>query len=204
MSDLKKWIKAIVANNAHTFEPYHTIPKRGEIIAKYHTNGQYKYAEVRGHKASQNKLLIREINLLNNAPWLEADILPAKYIDFQVVDNNIICSFNFKLKPKQFENINIPLQQNGVYPFPMPDFLQNIPEIIIQTNTVEKEVIPTHIKNLLKNTAQDCPICFTAIKDMKITNCGHIFCSGCLDHWTKTNDYNEVKNDDCPTCRKKL
>jgi hypothetical protein len=205
MSDLTTWIKAIITNNAHKLEPYHTIPKRGEIIAKYHTNGQYKYAEVRGHKASQNKLLIREINLTPNAPWLDSETLPPKYIDFQVIENNVICPFNFKLKPKQFENEYIqPIQQNNVYPFPMPEFLQNIPEIIIQTNTIEKEVIPVHIKNLLKNTEQDCPICFTAIKDMKITDCGHIFCSACLDHWVETKDYNETKNDDCPTCRKKL
>jgi hypothetical protein len=204
MNDLKKWLKAIIINNAYTLEPYHTIPKRGEIIAKYHTNNQYKYAEVRGYKSSQNKLLIREIDIIPTAPWLESHIMPPKYIDFTHENNNVICPFNFKLTPKQFENIQQIPQQNGVYPFPMPDFLQNIPEIIIQTNTIEKEIIPNHIKNILKNTAQDCPICFTAIKDMKITNCGHIFCSSCLDHWTETNDYNEAKNDDCPTCRKKL
>jgi hypothetical protein len=198
------WLKAIIINKAFSLEPYHTIPDKNDIIARYQANGNYIYAMVRGHKPTQNKLMIKKINFYIESPATMPILHNGTYIDFLNENNNVICQYNFKLKPKLYEDFN----QNTVIPFPMPQFL-NIPEIIIQTNTIEKEIIPTHIKELLKNTASgniDCPICMLSVtpSNFKITDCGHIFCNNCLDHWLKTNDYNETKNDDCPTCRKKL
>ena len=79
-------------------------------------------------------------------------------------------------------------------------------EIEIPTLLVEKDTIPNHIKEMIRNTSQDCPVCFTVIEKnkMEITECGHIFCKDCITNWIGTKDYNEKNNDDCPTCRKKL
>jgi len=47
----------------------------------------------------------------------------------------------------------------------------------------------------------ECSICLETPKivDSSITNCGHKFCGGCLDHWVI-----ETKKKTCPACRTRL
>jgi hypothetical protein len=63
--------------------------------------------------------------------------------------------------------------------------------------------IPTHIKTeLIEMTAElkkkiECPICLEIIgtDEMDITRCGHKYHKNCIE---------QVSNNKCPTCRKKL
>ena len=53
-----------------------------------------------------------------------------------------------------------------------------------------EETIPTHIKEEIKTMATalkkkwECPICLEMIEEaeLEITNCGHFYCRGCLNH----------------------
>jgi len=106
-------------------------------------------------------------------------------------------------------NFQLPIQPppwlNNVLQMPQPIQHYNA-EIELPTLLIEKDTIPNHIKEMIKSTTQECPVCYTVIEknQMEITECGHIFCKGCLTSWIGTKDYNEKTNDDCPTCRKKL
>jgi len=44
-----------------------------------------------------------------------------------------------------------------------------------------------------------CPICLQIMRDAAETNCGHLFCEGCLKTWMKTNTLRR-----CPICKTKV
>ena len=84
-----------------------------------------------------------------------------------------------------------------------------------QYQKIEKiltEVIPTHIKNELKEmalalkTRWECPVCKEFITEetgLEIFNCGHWYCKKCLDV-VKEDMKKQGKNEwECGVCRKK-
>jgi rubrerythrin len=81
----------------------------------------------------------------------------------------------------------------------------------IQTQLIDNQSIPTHIKSELKEMAQilkkkwECPICmdFIEVDNLDITNCGHYYCKGCLEQW-KTTEKNKGNDKwTCAICKKK-
>lgn len=56
----------------------------------------------------------------------------------------------------------------------------------------------------------DCSICFEQYKinnSIKILNCGHHFCTSCIDKWIEHNYYSNYynnKSSSCPCCRQKI
>jgi len=76
-----------------------------------------------------------------------------------------------------------------------------------QVRETLKEVIPEHIKAMLKDLIKkaeadiQCPICLDEIAgkdDMKVSNCGHFLCAECYDEMKERSDNGVVK---CPQCR---
>ena len=52
------------------------------------------------------------------------------------------------------------------------------------------------------NSQDDCPICMDQIKLCVETNCGHLYCSGCmLTNWNKTFGASPMT---CPICRQNV
>tara|TARA_R110000744_G_scaffold225927_1_gene344326 strand:+ start:70 stop:465 length:396 start_codon:yes stop_codon:yes gene_type:complete len=81
-------------------------------------------------------------------------------------------------------------------------------EQVQQVRETLKEVIPEHIKTMLKELIKKaeeditCPICLDGIAgkdDMKVSNCGHFLCLECYDELKGRSPNGIVK---CPTCRK--
>ena len=77
-----------------------------------------------------------------------------------------------------------------------------------QVRETLKEVIPEHIKTMLKELIKKaeadikCPICLDDIAgkdDMKVSNCGHFLCEECYDELKGRSPTGVVR---CPTCRK--
>ena len=71
------------------------------------------------------------------------------------------------------------------------------------------DAIPTHIKTMLTDMAQElkmkweCPVCLDFIADgsVAITNCGHIYCTPCLEQLKKITTGSKWK---CAMCKRKL
>ena len=77
-----------------------------------------------------------------------------------------------------------------------------------QVRETLKEVIPEHIKTMLKKLIKKaeedikCPICLDEIEgkeDMNVSNCGHFLCKECYDELKDMSPYGVVR---CPECRK--
>ena len=61
---------------------------------------------------------------------------------------------------------------------------------------VEIEKSLNYLKIVLSQitTQQSCPICLEIIDDLAITDCGHVFCSNCIEKCLQVNGK-------CPNCR---
>lgn len=42
-----------------------------------------------------------------------------------------------------------------------------------------------------------CPICFDKLQSPVVTQCGHVFCYDCIDHWL-------LRSNKCPMCNKPI
>lgn len=82
---------------------------------------------------------------------------------------------------------------------------------ITRIATTEVETMPTHIKNELKEMAEElkkkweCPICqdFIEGEQLEITNCGHFYCKGCLNQWKEACKGRGDAKWECCTCKRK-
>ena len=65
---------------------------------------------------------------------------------------------------------------------------------ILRTRTADDVAIPQHIKDELLTMAKElhkqweCPVCMEFIPHdaIALTNCGHLYCKGCLESWKQT------------------
>ena len=86
--------------------------------------------------------------------------------------------------------------------------IQNHQQLVRVEN---EETIPTHIKEEMKTMAAalkrkwECPICLEMIEEaeLEITNCGHFYCRGCLNHHQEASKAQGEPKWKCATCRKK-
>jgi hypothetical protein len=188
-------LKAIIINNAYTVGQLDEVPPKGTIIARPNfENNDLKYYEVRGHRPSNKKILIRNFNTESNPPTF----MHSYYINYIVIpDNKIKCesNFDFVIYPRQDQN---PMQ---IFNPLLNNIFQNIYNNIIQQPPKEIYKIPPHIKqDVIKSCIKkDCNICLCEIEkdNINLTDCGHFFCVGCVGVWLETHD-------DCPTCRYKI
>jgi hypothetical protein len=82
---------------------------------------------------------------------------------------------------------------------------------ITRIATTEVETMPIHIKNELKEMAEElkkkweCPICqdFIEGEQLDITNCGHFYCKGCLNQWKEACKGRGDAKWECCTCKRK-
>ena len=49
-----------------------------------------------------------------------------------------------------------------------------------------------------------CAICLEKYKNPRKTQCGHIFCQGCIHGWINEEDYYGQKKSSCPMCRQNI
>ena len=49
-----------------------------------------------------------------------------------------------------------------------------------------------------------CAICLEKYKNPRKTQCGHIFCHGCIHGWINEEDYYGQKKSSCPMCRQNI
>jgi len=49
-----------------------------------------------------------------------------------------------------------------------------------------------------------CSICLEKYKNPRKTQCGHIFCHGCIHGWINEEDYYGQKKSSCPMCRQNI
>ena len=49
-----------------------------------------------------------------------------------------------------------------------------------------------------------CSICLEKYKNPRKTQCGHIFCHGCIHGWINEEDYYGRKKSSCPMCRQNI
>ncbi len=193
--DKAKMLKAIVDHNAFELEFCNERPKKGDILVKTNNNN-LNFVLVKGFKNANQTLFIYDFFI----PLPNTNAIPkfdnARYIN-TTSQPHFKCDFPYKLKYKTNFSGQAPTIPTPIH---IPVQIETL-EI-----TIEKDIIPNHIKSIIRSTTQECPICYTDIpKDhMEITDCGHIFCKTCLISWLSKKDYNEKNNDDCPTCRKKI
>jgi hypothetical protein len=197
--------RTILQHNGYQLEFLNEKPNKGDILAKSIEHNEFHYVLVKGFKNANQTLFIYDFKSNHDNQNLPPSFDNAHYINTTTSNNGVFkCEYNYRVKykntyPNQIEPPHIPQQLYLPIPMPMPYF--EIPEIII-----EKSVIPSHIKTLLRTIKHECPICYIDIDQDKIeiTECGHIFCKCCITSWLSKKDYNENQNDDCPTCRKKI
>ncbi|KAK3295609.1 uncharacterized protein B0H64DRAFT_417271 [Chaetomium fimeti] len=72
---------------------------------------------------------------------------------------------------------------------------------------VDKDEMPIEIlnsqeekKNYIRMSSFDCVICMDSVKDLTVTHCGHLFCSGCLHSALNMDQSRRI----CPICRQKI
>ena len=49
-----------------------------------------------------------------------------------------------------------------------------------------------------------CSICLENYENPRKTQCGHIFCRGCIHSWINEEDYYGQKKSSCPMCRQNI